>query len=158
MSNKSSEVLVPQLKLREAEKKRLLEGATLTDRHVNGTPLLLGEQFPDIPCPRSHTPYHKIGKIKTAQDRLLFFHNFCEHWALSHIKDNIVYLYDKLQLKCIHPNLGIKPQALYGNQTVKIPYVQIQKGSKDCGCFAIAFCISLMFGDDPATLCYDQKK
>ena len=29
-------------------------------------------------------------------------------------------------------------QALYSNQTVKILYVQIHKGSKDCGCFAIA--------------------
>ena len=35
---------------------------------------------------------------------------------------------------------------------------KFKKEGKTCGCLAIAFCISLMFGDDSATLCYDQKE
>lgn len=149
---------VPQLRLKEDEKKRLVEGATLTDRHMNGTSLLLAEQFPDMPAPQTTLYATRLEMIKAAQDRSFFFHNFSEHWALSHIRDNTIYLYDSLQPKCIDPDLGEQLHALYGNRTVTIPSVQLQKGNKDCGCFAIAFCISLMFGDDPATLCYDQKE
>ena len=48
--------------------------------------------------------------------------------------------------------------ALYRKRTVKAPQTQIQKGSTDCGCFAIAFCVSLLYGDDPATVVYKQKR
>ena len=48
--------------------------------------------------------------------------------------------------------------ALYGERKVKAPHVQVQKGSADCGCFAIVFCVSLLYGDDPATVVYEQKK
>ena len=71
----------------------------------------------------------------------------------------MVYLYDSLQPKYINADLCKQLVALYDSDTiVKIPLVQLQIGYKDCGCFAIAFCISLMFGDDPAALCYDQKE
>ena len=65
------------------------------------------------------------------------------------IINNIIYLYNSLQPKCIHPNLGeqLNPKCSFKKVT-----------NKDCGYFAIIFCISLMFEDDPATLCYNQKE
>jgi len=95
--------------------------------------------------------------IKEAKEKSFFSHNFYEHWALSHIRENTVYLYNSLQPKSINPTLAEQLCALYGDQIVKVPQVQLQKGSKDCGCFSVAFCVSLMFGDDPVTLYYDRK-
>ena len=34
----------------------------------------------------------------------------------------------------------------------------MQKGFKDCGCFAIAFCISLLYGNNTAAMVYDQRQ
>ena len=74
-----------------------------------------------------------------------------------------VYHYDSLQAKCIAPELRKQLIALYGHTsdgtTLQIiqPQVQVQRGSKDCGCFAVAFAVSLLLGDDPTTLTYHQK-
>ena len=149
---------VPELKLKDNKKKLLVEESPLTDRHMNGTCNLIREQFPDIPVPQTTLRVARPELIKEAEEKSFFFHHFCEHWALSHIRDNVVYLYDSLQPKSINSTLAEQLHSLYGNRIVKIPQVQLQKGNKDCGCFAIAFCVSLMFGDDPATLCYDQKE
>ena len=46
---------------------------------------------------------------------------------------------------------------LYKSGTVvRLPRVQRQRGVKDCGCFAIAFCVSLLNGDNPAAILYNQ--
>jgi hypothetical protein len=88
----------------------------------------------------------------------MFFHNFSGHWALSHVKEGIIYLYDSLQQKSLHPDLREQMQCLYSEKLVRIRPVQQQKGSIDCGCFSLAFCTSILFGDDPARLIYDQAE
>ena len=85
------------------------------------------------------------------------FHNYSNHWALTHFRDSVIYLYDSLQMEQLHPELKMQMLALYGPREVKQPYVQQQKGSKDCGCFAIAFSVSLLYGEDPSTLVYEQE-
>jgi len=55
------------------------------------------------------------------------------------ISEKTVYLYDSLQPKSINITIAEQLRALYGDQIVKVPQIQLQKGSKDCGCFAIAF-------------------
>lgn len=42
------------------------------------------------------------------------------------------------------------------NLFVEMPYVQQQRGGTDCGVFAIAFAVHLAFGDNLATLQFDQ--
>ena len=74
-----------------------------------------------------------------------------------------MYHYDSLQAKCIAPELRKQLIALYSHTsdgaTLQIiqPQVQVQRGSKDCGCFAVTFAVSLLLGDDPTTLTYHQK-
>ena len=41
---------------------------------------------------------------------------------------------------------------------VILPQVQTQKGTTDCGCFAISFSVSLMLGENPSELVYTQKQ
>lgn len=69
-------------------------------------------------------------------------------------------LYDSLQAKTLHPELREQLLALYGSTKTHINLVpvQVQVGLMDCGCFAVAFAVSLMLGDDPSTLFYRQKE
>lgn len=149
---------VPELKLSNQEKLQLTNGEKLNDKHMNGTALVLSKQFPDLPALQNTLLVQNLAKLQPALEKSVFFHYYCAHWALSHLKQDVVYLYDSLLPKEIHPTLKNQLIALYGKRKMIVPQVQIQKGSDDCGCFAIAFCVSLLFGDDPATLSYDQTK
>ena len=149
---------VPELKLCDTDRRRLTDGALLTDKHMDGSAQLLAKQFPDMPGPQTTLRGQRPNLLQPAKENSMFFHNFCGHWALSHLKEDVVYLYDTLQPKSLHPDLQQQMVALYGKRTVKIPSVQVQKGTTDCGCFAIAFCVTLLYGDDPTCLKYDQKK
>ena len=98
---------------------------------MDGTSLLLAEQFPDMPAPQTTLRTTRLELIKAAKDGSFFFHNFCEHWALSYIRDDVIYLYDSLQPKCIHCNLAEQLSALYGNWKVKVLSVQMSKFKKE---------------------------
>ena len=56
----------------------------------------------------------------------------------------------------LHPDLKEQLLALYGETDIELVPVQVQSGTRDCGCFVIAFSISLLFGDDPSKLVYKQ--
>ena len=83
---------------------------------------------------------------------------------LSILAQGRVYLYDSLQPKKIVPELQKQLATLYDHLAdekelrVFIPQVQFQRGATDCGCFAVAFAVSLLFGDDPRSLLYNQKE
>ena len=145
-------------KLTEEDKERLSSGAQLSDKHMDGCIAVLKKQFPDMPAPQSTLLTSKPQRLKPAEENSIFFHNFNHHWVVSQLKDDVVYVYDSLLPKHLHPDLQQQLVSLYGNRAVQIPLVQVQKGSSDCGCFAIAFTISLMYGDDPAAEVYDQKE
>lgn len=120
---------------------------------MDGTSLLLAERFSDMPAPQT-TLYTK--KIKAAQDRSFFFYNFSDQ-ALSHLRNNTIYLNDSLPPKYSTLILISNFKHFMGFR-VKISCVQLQKNNKDCGCFTVAFCVSLMFGDNSANQCYNQKE
>lgn len=135
-----------------------MDGDLLTDKHMDASAKLLAKQFPDMPAPQTTLRGQRPHLLQPAVENSMFFHHFCGHWALSHLKEDVVYLYDTLKPKSLHLDLQQQLVALYGKRTINIPSVQVQKGTTDCGCFAIAFCVSLLYGDDPASLKYNQKK
>lgn len=127
--------------------------------HMNGCGLLLSKQFPELHALQKTVYSQNISKLQPAKDFSLFFHFYSAHWVLSHFREGHVYLYDSLQCKTLHPNLKEQMVALYGDATeVEVIPVQVQVGTQDCGCFAIAFSVSLMFGDNPSSLVYKQKE
>ena len=107
-----------------------------------------------MPVPQTTLPTAQLELIKEAKEKSFFF----QHRVFSHIRENTVYLYDSFQPKIINSTLAEQLCALYGDWIVKVPQVQLQKESKDCGCFATAFCVSLMFRDHPATLYKETRK
>lgn len=149
---------IPELKLNHFDEKILKEGSKLTDKHMDGSASLLAMQFPDMPPPQTTLRAKQPRLLQPAKEGSIFFHNYDEHWVLSHIREGVVYLYNSFHNKEIHPELKEQIVALYGKQTIKVPVVQVQKGGEDCGCFAIAFCVSVLYGDDPASLVYNQQQ
>ena len=114
---------VPDLKLSGTDRRQLTDGTLLTDKHMDASAKLLAKQFPDMPAPqtlRGQRPH----LLQPAVEHSMFFHNFCGHWVLSHLKED-VYLYDTLKPKSLHPDLQQQLVALYGKRTITIPSVQV---------------------------------
>ena len=87
------------------------------------------------------------------------------HWlTVSNIDcpaGNCVYVYDSLfhtaSDSCIKQIAAI---LCHSQREIKVVYpaVQRQRGSSDCGAFALAFATSLCSGENPAAITYCQKK
>ena len=154
---------IRDLKLMPEDKQLLQENRQLNDRILAAAELVMRNQFPEIPTPQPTVYAQALHKLHPAEEGSLFYHNFNNHWTVSQLSQGEVYHYDSLQAKCIAPELRKQLIALYAHTldgaTLQInqPQVQVQRGSKDCGCFAVAFAVSLLLGDNPTTLTYHQK-
>jgi hypothetical protein len=140
---------VQEANLVQANRNELVSAKKLTDKHVNECCHLLSQQFPDMPSIQS-TNFPKEGP-----EQRTFFHHSGDNWALSDLSPEGVLHYDSLTPKSLHPDLRDQLIALYGKCTVTIMDMQ-KKGQKDCGCFVVAFCVSILYGDSPEALTYKQ--
>lgn len=72
------------VQLTEQDKIALLQGAQLTDKHMNGCGLLMSKQFPELPKPQSTLYVQQLSKLQPARELSLFFHCYSSHWVLSY--------------------------------------------------------------------------
>jgi hypothetical protein len=150
---------INDLRLYFEDKQILQENEDLHDRHITATIAIIAAQFPDMPPVQSSLRTKKISLLQSAQDNSLFFHNYNHHWALTYYNDGVVHLYDSLQPSALHRDIHGQISALYeGISVVRLEHTQLQKGCKDCGCFVIAFCTSILFGEEPSRLLYKQQE
>ena len=144
------------------DKQSLLQGKELTDQHMNATSKILAKQFPEMPRMQNCLLVQKEILLSPAVANSMFFHCLkldedCYHWALSHLNNEIVYVYDSLHLG-VRDELKQQLTILYGTRGIRACRVQSQRGITECGCYAIAFCVSLHFGEDPTSLLYKQRE
>ncbi len=100
-----------------------------------------------MPSPQSCLLSQKPEQLKRAEENSVFFYHYNQHWAVSQLRDDTVYLYNSMQPKVIYQQLREQLICLYGGKRIRP--VKEQKGStNDCGCFTIAFTISLLYGDE----------
>ena len=125
---------------------------------MDGCGSLISKQFPELPTLQKTLYAQNLSKLQPAEELSLFFHNYSAHWVLSHLREGHVYVYDSLQIKTVHPDLKKQLLALYGESDVELVPVQLQAGTNDCGCFVVAFAVSLRYGDNPSMLVYRQKE
>ena len=84
------------------------------------------------------------------------------NWVCSYYNSKMIYIYDSLNLKRLHVHHRIYLEKLYpfylfDKKPIQFPTVQLQPNSNDCGVFAIAFAVSLLFGLKPNTIKYDHS-
>ena len=105
-------------------------------------------------------PYNIISTpINSEYIQLLFSGNSEKgHWVCMYYSNNIIHIYDSLNAKCVKEEDKVFINRLFpNNPELKITFetVQSQTNSYDCGIFAIAFAISILFNICPCSLSFD---
>ncbi|XP_078051957.1 uncharacterized protein LOC144478110 isoform X2 [Augochlora pura] len=83
--------------------------------------------------------------------------NIDGHWVCSYYDGESIFIYDSLNTKWLHNDQEVFLRKLYPFYTInklsiQFPIVQQQPNGCDCGVFAVAFAISLLFGIRPDRL------
>ena len=154
----SSKPWVPSLGLTNRELHLLETGDWLEDEHIEAAQALLRRQFPEVsgmqaPC------LGLVGQLErfpVLGNGLQIITNGSCHWVAISCVDGHVSLYDnrdigltptlREQIACLCPDLTALSWA----------HLQSQRGSSDCGLFAIANCVEGASGRDPADCFFDQ--
>ena len=93
----------------------LQEGRQLNDKIIAAVGMILESQFPELPHFQLTLYSQAVENLHPAEEGSLFFHNFSNHWAVSHLIQKRVHLFDSLQPKKIAPELQKQLAALYGH-------------------------------------------
>lgn len=83
------------------------------------------------------------------------------HWICSYYNSKIIYIYDSLNLIRLHIYHKIYLEKLYpfylfNKKSIKFLTIQLQPNSDNCGLFAIAFAVSLLFGQQLDKVMYNS--
>ena len=148
----------------------VLKGKDLSDRHIDLAQQLLKLQFPWIGGLQSCLLHqHDLFKSET-EGALQLHHDGASHWVASSSLDGEVTLYDSKYHGNLTPSLSNQLARIYkeliksdddGDQTdlcINIAPIQQQKGSTDCGIFAIAFALHIALNDIPEQMFFYQAE
>ena len=96
----------------------------------------------------------------------IMFDDARHHWFLTTLNDGGVSIHDSLKPNTLTPALEKQLTRLYGptmsrdatGLCISATSVQQQKGSCDCGLFAVAFAFHLASGGDSKDMVFDQSR
>ena len=142
----------------QKDKKTLVAGDFLNDRHINYAQCLLLIQFPKTRG-LGHTLLQDRKKVDKIEEGLQIIHDRGNHWIVA---TNIgcagtVKVYDSL-----YSHVNGKTKAVIVNlfgtgKCMDVVEIRKQEGGKDCDLFAIAIATALLFGKDPSMLQFNQS-
>ena len=159
-ANKNSEKLVMSI---------MKEDYWLTDEHIDHAQWLLSKQFPgakglhSVLASESNPPKVQKG----GKDFVQVLHVGGNHWVtVTNIgcQENRIKVFDSLRQKCskkekqkLCSSLAVLLNTSSSNMVIEWPSIQRQRGESDCGLFAVAVATSLVCGEDPGSMNYDQS-
>ena len=150
------------------EMEEIVMGRKLPDIHITFAQDLLKCQFENVNGLECTLLQSKDSVLteETARNKLQIFHDRGDHWIVAsnvlNVESGQVAVYDSVYC-CLDPitkeaiinkfkvNSGKPPE-------VKVIKFQKQKGSSDCGVFAIAAITVVAFGQEPSMSKFDQEK
>ena len=148
--------------LKLSDKVAIEQGEEMIDKHMQMAQHLVRIQFPVDGGLQSILLLQKKKKgtwtMSTVQ---IIYCNKRSHWITAttkFCKPGQVNIYDSMFNKLNAETRTIVKQmfGLKKADDINMLAMQCQKGSKDCGLFAIAVMTSLAFDEDPSTVSYDQ--
>ncbi|KAJ8669536.1 hypothetical protein QAD02_000795 [Eretmocerus hayati] len=152
--------------LTEIDKQLLLDGSNLTDNHVYKFHELIKNSTSISPRESLliNNP-HRIKPISQNEKHFQIVHccaDNCQkciggHWICFYYDGESIFIYDSLNHKSLYKNTETFLRALcpfFDKVRIFYPMVQSQSNLHDCGPFSMAFCTSLAFGEDPASITY----
>ena len=157
--------------LTELHKSQLSGGHLLDDIHINAAQAMLKQQLPEIGgfcntlMQHSHTDGMSFSSCQLQSLQIVFVAmGKVGHWiglSMLSCKENEIKVYDTLQnFPSLETQIIIcrymKSKAT--SVTIKLANLATQKGSSDCGLYAIAILTTLAFGNDPTKIVYHQDE
>ena len=134
------------------------------DLEINFAQQLLKEQIQHINGLQSTLLLEKDMKISSKNRLQIIFCNERKHWVVAttmscingevKVYDSVFQYLNQSSLKCIEKLFeqdNISPR-------IKMSQCRRQKGSKDCGVYAIAFATAIAFGQNPSRQNFKQKE
>ena len=150
-----------QFKLGDVDMHTIITGKELTDHIIGIAHSVLQKQFPDAEGLENTTlgPCFNFTTHKGEFSQIL--HTSKSHWVLvSNIGSppSSINLYDSMFKGRITSSVKKQIAALLKEKgptiTVNIPHVQQQPNFVDCGVFAIAFLVAVLFKQDPSKITF----
>ena len=135
----------------ECDKNVIMEGEQLTDKHINFAQQILKNHFTNLSGLQSTLLLAKSTRISNTNMYLQIFHDRDSHWiVVSTIGSKLlkVYVYDSVYSSIDQHTKKLIMQLL-GDVDVELQSCPKQRGSDDCGLYAIAICTSLAHGHQP---------
>ena len=143
----------------------------LSDKHITFAQDLLKSQFENInglECTLMQSKNTVLTEDAT-KNKLQIFHDRDDHWIAASnmmtVEANQVAVYDSVyhSLDALTQDAITRKFKCDDIQTSKPPVIKLmnfqkQKGSKDCGLFAIAVITALAFGQEPSTSKFIQEE
>lgn len=161
---KGKQQWISEFQLYECDRACLLENGWLSDGVISAVQCLLKEKHPEIgglqPPVLGQVVAFEVQRKKFVQILYLTEH----HWVTVSNNDyhaGHVNVYDSLSYTMSDSYIKqIAAILCHSQREIKVVYpaVQRQRGSSDCGAFALAFATSLCSAENPATITYCQKK
>ena len=151
----------------DRDRKTLLSGGWLSDKHTNAAHKLMAQKFPSQHGLQDTLTLDKFDRYQSSNEDFIQLINVAgNHWVCASNRlspPGIVHVYDSLPSSSInssslHRQIAAIMKTEDASFTVKHVAVQRQVGNSDCGLFAIAYATSLCSGLDPHTLKYDQSE
>eukprot|EP00731_Ephydatia_muelleri_P017503 Em0010g601a len=158
-----SKVWISTLKLYSSDKDDLENGRELSDAVIDAAQTLLKHCYTNISSFQSPL-LGRVLQFEPASHNAVQIHHTEGHWVCSSnigAKQGEVLLMDSL-VSSPSDSLLLQLAQIYQaapdvqNMSIRVLPVQQQKGSKDCGLFAVAFATELCSGEDPTRAVFKQ--
>ena len=155
-------------RMKKFNEEAIIMGEKLTDTEINLAQRIIKAQFPNLNGLRStllqQKPCTAAGQINENKIQIIFC-NDRKHWILAttvgcenadevKVYDSVFSSLDKDSLRTVM-NLFSSGS---NRPRVRLSPSQKQKGSDDCGIFAISLAVAIAFGLHPSKLCFRQDR
>lgn len=156
-----------RIDLSSTDKNIISRGEWLTDVHMEHFGSLLercSDYYKHIETWRIQC-LDTIEPVATDKKHIQILHSssgLCDgHWVCCYYDTRNIFIYDSLNQKKLHKHheqflRRLFPTYRFDKKPVKFPVVQNQPNGSDCGVFAIAFAISLLFRIKPENVKYNH--
>ena len=163
--HEDNSIWIPQLHLTKCDKDALLSGEMLTDKHIFAAQKLLAQRTPHIKGLQDPV-LSQVGFRPVHKQSVQIHHTQGLHWVVSSWKPgDMVHVYDTLYdfvsedlLHQLYEIYVDTPHTEDGHVLYDMPPICKQRGSTDCGLFAVALATELCLGSDVTKLSFDQSK
>ena len=151
---------IENLDLTANDKEIILSNQDLHDGIIGAAINLIQRQFPILVI-QSPSLYFASGIEYCPYETIKIIHNNAHHWILLSSFNGEVRIFDSLNTDPTIETLQQIKQLFSPDNT--FPQYQPsqchkQVGTTDCGVFAIAYSIDILFGNNPSEIVYDQSK